>query len=313
MTKIWWPFVFLAVSLSCNKAGHSFKAQKTDTPEIKSGVAPKPSVKKFTKAQILKGAAKNHQIYDCLEISKNVIILIRRSHGLELSVDNGRTWEWIGKELPAINEITVDDKGVWWALERWKGIHESSYSVIIKSTDFGKTWKQYVFDTSVFFPYHIYSKPHEPLAITTFSDNKVYRQFGADVQKDWKFIKQLSKEDDFAEVSAGNYHITRKNDDNKLYVKRKGGVADTLMDFKKAYNIYDIKKVKNKLFIAGPSGGGDYDNSYFAIITYENKRKEFKIPGVDLNIRVTQSNRVFLLCSSGAYRLDGDKLNHIYK
>ena len=107
--------------------------------------------------QQLAEAEKDHTIYSAVELTKDTIILLRRSVGLEFSTNGGKTWKWIAKQFFRIDELTVDDKGIWWALERWKGIHEPSYCRMYKSIDNGKVWQEYTFNTSVFFPYHIYS------------------------------------------------------------------------------------------------------------------------------------------------------------
>ena len=250
-------------------------------------------------------------IYHSFEVGKDTIILLRKTIGIELSTDGGNTWTWLAKKIWRFDEITVDDKGTWWGLERWKGIHEASYCRMYKSEDLGKTWQGYTFYTNLFFPYHIYSQPHQPLAITNFWDNKIYLLSGNDPQHHWHFYKQLPKKDDFADISVDNYFVDAgMNGENKLYVKRKNGKADTLMHFIKASNIYNIEKTKDTLFVSGPT---DNNSSYFATVVNEHQLKEYTVPGVDLEMKKTALNHIYLSCSSGAYLFKRNKLIHIFK
>lgn len=294
------PLVFIICS--CERSNLSFKKFHHDT------INQKPQIKRITWEQWLKEAEKDHEIYGAFEPSKNTMVLLRRSLGIELSTNGGKRWEWRAKKTGRFDEMTVDNKGIWWGLVRWKGIHEVSYCRIFKSADRGKTWDGYIFNTNVFFPYHIYSKPNQAFAVSTFNDKKVYSLSGNDPQRHWQYVKQLPKEDEMADISTDNYFIDRQ--DNKLYVKRKGGKTDTLMDFKKA-DIYQIEKIKDTIYVAGSALNNP--DSYFATVVKEHILKEYVIPGLDLNITKTQFNHIFLTATTGAYLLKNDKLIHIFK
>jgi hypothetical protein len=291
-------FIFLLVIYSCHRAEPKIKMAANTT-----------RLKCLSRQQYLIQAQKDREIYGAFELSRDSIILLRRSVGIELSINSGKSSQWLAKDIANINEFTVDDKGVWWGLEYWIGIHESSYCRLHKSVDRGKTWSDYIFNTSVFFPTHIYSKVHMALAITNFSDNKIYQLSGNDPQHNWRNIKQLPKKDELADISVENYFVSRAN--NKLYVKRINGKIDTLMGFPKAWDIYNIEKNKNKIYIAGPKGDNS-DDSYFAIILNERLLKEYIIPGGDVNIILGKSGRVFITSTTGAYLLQGTHLSHIF-
>ncbi|GAA3988437.1 hypothetical protein GCM10022210_46680 [Mucilaginibacter dorajii] len=262
--------------------------------------------------QMLADAGKDHKICGTFDVSKDTIVLLRGSFGIELSTDHGKTWTWLGKKIFRLNEFTIDDKGTWWGLERWAGIHEPSYCMIHSSVNAGKTWITYEFNTNNFFPFHIDSKPREPLEITDFRSKKIYRLSGRDASHNWQFVKQLPENDNqIADLSVENYFISNNNDNNKLYVKRENGITDTLMSFKKAYNIYNIKKIKNTVYVTGPSSGDI--NSYFAVIKNERLLQEFTIPGGDINLIKTQFNRIYLNSTSGAYQYKNNKVINIYK
>ncbi|MDB4918607.1 hypothetical protein [Mucilaginibacter sp.] len=288
---------------SCERNNLSFKKFHHDT------INQKPQIKRITWEQALKEAEKDRAIYGAFEPSKNTIVLFRRFLGIELSTNGGKSWEWLAKKLNRLDEITIDNKGIWWGLVRWKGIHEASHCRIFKSADCGKTWDGYIFNTNVFFPYHIYSKPNQAFLVINFWDKKVYSLLGNDPQHHWQYVKQLPKEDEMADISADNYFIDRH--DNKLYVKRKGGKTDTLMDFRKAYEIYQIQKINDTIYVAGPALNNA--DSYFATVAKEHILKEYVIPGLDLNITKTQFNHIFLTATTGAYLLKNDKLIHIFK
>lgn len=299
-------FIFLLSFFSC----HLNPPGLDNSSLIINKKSSKPEKKPTTLKDIPAQTEKDHEIYGAFQISKKTIILLRCSNGIELSNDKGKTWKWLGKKIWGLNEFTVDNKGIWWGLERWKGIHEPSYCTIHKSTDLGKTWIGYTFNPGIFFPYHINSKPFEKLSITNYWDNKIYELEGNDPQHHWKYIKQLAKDDELSDLSVENYYISRANDNNKLYVKRGNGKTDTLLSLTKAYNIYYIQKYKNIIYVAGPKDGND---SYFAIIVNEHLIKEFTIPGGDLNMSVKAFNRIILTSTEGAFLLQDNKLTHIFK
>lgn len=262
--------------------------------------------------QRLAEAEKDHTIHSAFDVSKDTIILLRRSIGIELSPDKGKSWIWLAKNIFRFDEFSIDDKGVMWGLERWKGIHESSYCRMHSSLDMGKTWKSYELNTNKFFPYHICSMPRTPLEVSDFWDKKLYRLEGSNPLAQWRFIKQLPNHDnDIADLSVGPYSISRENENNKLYVKRQNGLTDTLMSFTKAYNIYSIEISKDLIYVAGSSANDQ--GSYFAVIRNERLLRDFTIPGFDLNLTRTPLGRIYLTNSEGAFLYTKDTLVHLYK
>jgi len=283
--------------------------------DISSGKQPERKLSqdslKILWAQQLAESKKDHTIYSAVELSKDSIFLLRRSVGLEYSTNGGKTWKWIAKNIFRIDELTVDDKGIWWALERWKGIHEASYCRMYKSTNEGKTWKMYTFNTSIFFPYHIYSKPHQKLAISTQFENTVYQLLGTDPRHNWQFVKKQRDDNQHNVVSAGNYSIQVSGYDDALCVNRNDKTVDTLIRFTKAYRIYYIEHKKNQLFLAGPAKQGM--DLYFAVIKDEKIQKEIFLSGGDCQMQKSQLGNIILTGSSGAYIYKNDALKHIYK
>ncbi|MDT3401874.1 hypothetical protein [Mucilaginibacter terrae] len=257
-------------------------------------------------------AKEDRTIYSAVELSKDTIILLRRSIGLEYSTNGGKTWKWIAKNIFRIDELTIDDKGIWWALERWKGIHEASYCRMYKSANEGKTWTEYTFNTSVFFPYHFYSKPHQTLAISTQFENTVYQLSGTNPRRNWQFIKIQPNDNQTNTVSAGKYSIHDSEYDDALCVDRGKYSIDTLIRFTKAYRIYYIEQKKDHLFVAGPAKGGM--DLYFAVISNEKIKKEIILPeGVDFEMQKSQLGNIILTGSSGAYVYKNNELKQIYK
>jgi len=302
--KPYYLSILLIIICSCRK--NSPPKDNSNKKNYQAGLR----LKHITWEQELKEAEKDHEIYDIVELSKDTIILLRHSIGIELSTNGGKTWQWLGKKIFRLDELTVDNKGIWWGLERWKGIHEPSYCIMDRSFDRGKTWDRFIFHPLLFFPYHIYSKPHEQLAITNFGDNKVFSLSGSDPQHNWRCIKQLPEKDLLAEISIENYFVSRDNDNNKLYVKRKSGKVDTLMSFTNAYNIYYIEKTKNKIYVAGTTPDGI--NSYFGYIVNEHMLKNWIVPGGDVNMIKTQMGHIFLTCATGAYLFKNNQLIQIF-
>jgi len=291
---------FLLLALSCQRS--------TNVPNEPQTVrVQKP---KAVWQHYLEEAEKDHEIHGAFDISKDTIVLLRRSIGIELSTNRGKSWTWLGKKIFRIDEFTVDDKGVWWGLERWKGIHEPSYCRIHTSSNRGKTWNTFQLNPQKFFPYHISSNAHQPLEIMNFWDKKVYRQSGIDPRFGWHYVKQLLNKDNLIEdISAGKYFINRLN--NKLYVKRANGNTDTLLSFPKAWDIYNIAKKKEMIYVDGPLSEGT--NSYFAVIKGERLLKEFTVPGDDVNLTITPFNHIYLTSTTGAYEFRNNKLIQIFK
>ncbi len=303
MKFYYFALLCLLMMFSCHRDHSLVKVFRGDTTSRPH------KTKAPTWRQMLTEDEKDRQIYNAYEISKDTIVLLRRSMGIEISTNGGKKWNWMGKDIE-VNEFTVDNKGIWWSLDRWKGIHEASYCRVHKSADLGKTWQTYVMNTNVFFPYHIYSKPRQPLEVKTW-DNKVYLLSGDDPTHHWRFIKQIPEANWLADISVNNYGISRENDDNKLYVKRKNGETDTLFHFTKAYNIYQMEKIGNVIYVAGPDTTGF--NDYFATITNERDVEEYTVPGGDLNIYISPLNHIFLMSGSGAFMFKNKKIIQIYK
>jgi len=259
---------------------------------------------------ILSRAIKDREIYNLMELSPDSIVLLRRSVGIELSTDKGRKWEWLGKNIFRVDEFTVDNKGIWWGLERWQGIHEPSYCRLYRSLNRGKTWLKYEFNTEVFFPYRIYSKPHEALSIININD-KVFTLQGADPAQHWQFVKQLPPKNDLSDISAENYFISHSN--NKLYIKKENGAIDTLVNFSGASDIYYIEKVKNVIYALGPAQD-DYNNAYLAVYDIKsNLCKTFKVPGGDAKLIKTIFDRIYLTSTEGAFVFKNDNITPIFK
>ena len=264
------------------------------------------------RTQQLAIARKDHTIYSAVELSKDTIILLRRSVGLEYSTNGGKTWQWIARSIFRVDELTVDEKGIWWALKRWKGIHEASYCSMYKSTDEGKTWKEYTFNTSVFFPYHFYSKPHQKLAISTQFENTVYQLSGTNPRRNWQFLKKQPNDNQIDTVSTGNYFIHDSGYDDALCVKRNNKAIDTLIRFKKAYRINYIEQKNNHLLVAGPAKGGM--DLYFAVISNEKFKKEIILfGGIDFEMHKSELGNIILTGSLGAYVYKNNELKQIYK
>lgn len=263
--------------------------------------------KRLSKAEWLLQAEKDSSVNGVVELSGNRTVLMRRA-GLELSVDGGRTWKWIARDLTGVREFTEDDKGTWWAISYWIGIHEASYCYLSRSLDKGKTWVGYTFNTYVFFPYDIYSIPGSPLGIVNRRDDKVYVLSGNDPRHNWKPVKQLPDHNTYADISSENYFVSRSND--KLYTKTKNGKTDTLTNFPKASRIDEIANVNDIIYVAGSSLKDGA--SYFAVVKNRQQLTEYDSFPPFLRMEKTQFGHIYLYSYEGAYRFKKGKLIHIF-
>jgi hypothetical protein len=291
-------FILLLIFFACK--------QKT-AENIAHNTNKKANVKRLTKEEWLLEVEKSHSVIGVVELSKSKVILFREA-GIELSINGGRTWKWIAKDLSGIREFTEDDKGTWWAISYWIGIHEASRCDLYQSLNKGKTWTSYAFNTDLFFPYHIDAAPGKPLGILNWRDDKLYVLSGNDPRHNWQFVKQLPDHNNWTDISVENYFISRSN--NKLYVKRKSGKTDTLTNFPKAFQIRDIAKVDNVIYVTGSSLKDGA--SYLATLKNEHELTEYDFFPQSLEMKITQFGHIYLYNYEGAYRFINGKLIHVF-
>lgn len=294
--------LFLVVICSC---------QRTSQKENYNPPKKKPII--ITWKERIAAAEKDPGIRGVFEVSRDTIILLKRTLGIELSPDGGKSWVWLAKNIFGFNEFVIDDKRIMWGLEKWVGIHEPSYCRIHSSEDKGKTWKSYELNTNKFFPYHISSLPYAPLEVVNYSNKKLYRLEGLNPLAKWLFIKQLPNRDNNkpVELSVDSYSITQNSDNNKLYVRRPNGSTDTLITFTKADNIYYLEKSKDMIYVAGPSS--NEQSSYFAVIKNEQLLRDFTVPGLEVKLIKTNLGRIYLTSTEGAFQYKGHRLVNIFQ
>lgn len=244
---------------------------------------------------IIHETTKDNVINDVVDISKDTIIAVKHSRGLLLTTNGAKTWRDIFPDQ-LTKESTIDDHGVVWAFDSWKGIHEASYSRLSGSTNLGKTWNKAEFDINKFFPLHIYSKPHEPLCIIT-RDYKIYRLTGKNLYTDWKFTDSIPRQEEF----LNPYYVIPYDIDNydTLKLLRKvNHVTDTLLTLNNAGDVSNMIKVKDTLFLAGNTKD---HKAYFASVTLNKKYKEYKVAGKFACVKQGRQGHIWVYGDAGLY------------
>jgi hypothetical protein len=295
-------FCFLLMFVSCRRNGaaggdNASDSLKTISAETKS--------RKTDQSKYHLNTTGDHSIYGVYELSADSLVLIKR-RGFVLQTAKGMHWKWLAKDIGGINEFTADNIGNWWLLQRWKGIHEASYSRLYRSSNKGKTCQRYEFNTNVFFPYSITSAQHQPLQIKTFYNNKVFRLVGSNPQHNWQFLKKLPDEEWGRDVSAGKYFITSFS--NKLYTKE-NGKADTILSFLRISKLYQIEQINNALYITGENK--DDGGEWFLVVA--NKHIINKQLFSRVTITKTQHKHLYVIAEGKPYRFQNGKLISIHK
>jgi hypothetical protein len=258
----------------------------------------------LTNAAWTQSKESHHPVQDLLPINGDTLIAAKWYGGLMITYDAGKTWLVLSPDI-LFKTMTVDNKGVLWGMDSWRGIHEGDYSHLYKSADKGKTWKKTVFDTKKFFPLEIVSKPNTPLRIIT-NDKKEYTLIGNNPLIDWKYAStNLGWED---EIKEGNFKILRRGKEGALL--KLASIWDTIYTFKKLY-AFDLHIKEDTVFVVGGVGGNA--NAYFAYLTKEKQVKEFPIQGMQAyGIREDNKGRIWMFSTEGVYLLIHDMLEKLY-
>jgi hypothetical protein len=119
-----------------------------------------------------------------------------------------------------------------------------------------------------------------------------------------------NSEGDSADHKEESYFTINEKGYEQLCVKRKNGLADTLVDFKKVFDIKSMVINKNLIYVTGILT--DYRTSYFAVIKNERIFKEFTLPGIELTVSKTPLNHIYLSNSRGAFLYTKNRLVHVY-
>ena len=135
-----------------------------------------------TKPSKIENSIEERYITNITDISKDSVIACNYISGLMYSTNGGKKWKDFKTSL-MFKDITFTDKKILIGMDSWVGIHESDYSRIHISKDFGTSWETITFETEKFFPVKIISNPKEQLCVITFG-NKIYKLQGKDYKND---------------------------------------------------------------------------------------------------------------------------------
>jgi hypothetical protein len=246
-----------------------------------------------------------NSIHDLLAVSGDTLIGAKWESGIIVTTDGGKTW--IEKaHSTSIKEITIDNNGILWGLNSWVGIHESSYSRLMFSKDFGNSWERIEFNVDQFFPTNFFSKPHENLAVATF-DNKTYRLTGNDYKKNWTLIDTLDQEAD-----RSTYSLPYKISSSTFLLKQNNnGVWDTLIKIPDISIPFEIIQAKDTLFIAA-GGYGGY-KALFASVINDTALTKYEMKSIQaLGVVQDSKGRIWTFGDGGIFILQKDKLKKMY-
>jgi hypothetical protein len=252
-------------------------------------------------------------IQNVFDISNDTIIACKYGQGLILSTDAGINWTELRTNI-LFDEVTMTDSGYLFGLDSWQGIHESDYSRLYLSKDFGRTWQTYELDTKAFFPLHIVSMPKEEVVVQTV-DNKLYRLSGRNLKTDWTFIQLAKKPDEGNRKSSLPFGIDDYNDHRIKLFKTSSKSVDTLVILDKCRQVNDIKTSNDFVYIAGSGYTTLADNEYYAYFASYNKQnglKQFVIPGHYAYLKITQLDRIYIMNDAGLFITNKDTFKRLY-
>jgi len=251
----------------------------------------------------------NRYINNINDISKDSIIACKY-FTLMYSTNGGKNWKDIKTSL-MFKDITFTDKKVLVGIDSWEGIHESDYSRIHISKDFGNSWETITFDTKKFFPIKIISNPKEQLCLLT-DENKIYKLQGADYKKDWVYVKTIPETEYTRDVVDYPYGVNGVSDNLKLYKKSKNK-TDTLAYLDLCSQVSEILQKDNVVHISGTGTdrktGKEY--GYYGQLIHDKTLKQYKLPGWFTNIKRTKFN-VYIMFEDGLFIVKDEKIKQLY-
>ncbi|RZJ52877.1 MAG: hypothetical protein EOO44_10425 [Flavobacterium sp.] len=297
-------FVFLFFAIGCKKTPVDKLEIKKDTFKSTTNI-----VKTIGDTTAKVSKKENRYVNNITDISKDSIIACRYFE-LMYSTNGAKTWKNIKTSL-MFKDITFTDKKILVGIDSWVGIHESDYSRIHISKDFGNSWETITFDTRKFFPMEIISNPKEQLYVRTV-ENKVYKFQGTDYKKDWVYVKTIPETEYTRDIVDYPYGINDESDNVKLYKKSKNK-TDTLVYLDLCIEAREIVQKDKVVHISGT--GIDKKTSkqygYYGQLIGDKTLKQYKLPGWFTNIKKTKFN-VYIMCEDGLYILKDGKIKQLY-
>ena len=249
----------------------------------------------------------NFAINDLLPIYGDTLIAVRNKSGLLITINGGKNWEVLNDKV-YFKKIIIDSKKVLWGLDSWIGIHEPSYSTLYYSKDFGKNWKEVKFNTEVFFPINIVSKPFEKLRVIT-ENWKKYELVGDDPNKDWLSIES-GDQNDSNNITTGPYKISFAG--YLIKENKNVGSKDTLLKLNDISIPFQILLDKDTLFVAG-GGYGGYKAYFSSISLSDTILTTYQVLGIQiLGIRKDNFDRLWLFGDGGIFLKKNDTILNMY-
>lgn len=290
---IW--FLFLSM-VSCNRVQQE-TVVATEEPEMEIDIDSLNRVSEASKA-----------IYRVFEISEDTIFASRHYGGLVYSTDGGANWKKINNTY-GFDDFIISKGGVLVGLGYWVGIHESDYSKLYISKNFGQDWEKIEYDTKDFFPVKIVSKPYENLKIQTNSQ-EVFELTDSDYLKGWnKVVFKDSQKDAHIKIKYND----RDNRNVFLFTEEKG-IMDTIGRLNLFTEVDTLLSLGDYTYVNGSGNdlGEDAHFACFAVLNKENELKEFKLPGSYSYMKKTNLGRIFLYNGEGIFQVKNDTLIQIY-
>ncbi|MEO6521023.1 MAG: hypothetical protein ABIN91_05055 [Mucilaginibacter sp.] len=264
----------------------------------KRGYVPSPDSTEQLPAKNIK------TIIGVVDVSADTIVILK-GDAIEMTLNHGKTWTTISTSR-YINQLTIDDKGVFWGLYSWLGIHESSKGWMVKSSDFGKHWQGYDFNIKSFFPYYIMSSTGQPLKVMA-SDYKIFKLTGPDLKKDWTYSEKVNSPEDFIQENiyhkyAGEYRIDDSRVPGLKLLKVSKGRVDTLLHLSDVTSISSMMVIKDTLYIAGfVHSDKTKSEPYFASVSNERKLLRYKLYGGLPQVSKGTDGRVWIYNNRGLF------------
>lgn len=257
--------------------------------------------------QLVKVDEKQVAIHDLVPVSGDTLIAAKWFGGILRTIDGGKNW--IEIETPSIKYLSVDNKNRIWGINSWVGIHESSFSRMFYSDDYGDTWERFDFNVNYFFPLK-FSKEFNPAVQIVTWDGLVLEYKGGlpNDLASWKKVMKRKNEEIGLNakkaIADGNYRVFR----NGLLEKKDfEGEWHKVLVVANISNPFDILVDSNRVYVAAGGYGGS--KALFVEILNDSIPIERKMHSVQsLGVRKDNKARIWTFGDGGIFLMEGDHL-----
>jgi hypothetical protein len=299
-----WLLALSCLSSSCNS--ESNQAEKAKKPQTSTVAKPK---------LVYKPTGPNKAVEDLLPVNGDTLIAVKWGGGIAITTDAGLHWRNLHDQAKThdflfFKYLTIDQHHVLWGLDSWRGIHESDYSRLDHSFDFGETWKHLEFDTNKFFPYEFYSLPGKPLQVLTY--NGMVSQMQDRTGKKWKPVKNVTELDNSVNdtIPGDSYFFGGQFkflETGQLFSRTMKG-WNPIVTARFINEVNDVCSCAGSTYVVGYNGAVSPTPHYLLRIANNQVRDTTVLPDEDQKyLRCDKKGRLWLFNFNGVWQKSGSR------